>query len=186
MAGENKILESGKTWLPTGDLAVEKIDGLTRSKLAGAEFSLYYENNDQRYGTLTYTSDANGLLSINTLPPGRYYLKETKAPTGYELDSLIKAVFEIDFLAAGNNHIALEIENTRSQDPVDPNNPTDPSNPIEPSDPSDPLKPITPTPLNGKNSSTGDKNDLIVISLLITSCLAIVIVGRKKFLNKNK
>ena len=53
----------------------------TGEKLQGAEFGLYYE------GTLvkTATSDANGVVTFDSLIKPKYTIKETKAPAGYVL-----------------------------------------------------------------------------------------------------
>lgn len=66
-----------------GGFKLNKIDGETNQKLAGAEFTLYDES-----GTIvkTYTTDEEGLInSGKTLDRGNYMIKETKAPAGYML-----------------------------------------------------------------------------------------------------
>lgn len=82
----------------TYELDTTKVDGQTGEKLAGAEFKLHNADNkwvivdsngkvtgwsDTEDGGSTLTSDANGLFKVIGLDDGTYYLKETKAPTGY-------------------------------------------------------------------------------------------------------
>lgn len=92
----------------TYELDTTKIDGATAeaedpTKLAGAEFVLYrgsadapeYAKLDATFHVIgwttvkteatTLTSDASGLFKVIGLDDGTYYLKETKAPTGYNL-----------------------------------------------------------------------------------------------------
>lgn len=66
-------------------------DGIVKTGLAGAEFTLYVK--DKALGFIpytakvdTYTTDANGIISATDLPWGEYYFKETKAPDGFEPD----------------------------------------------------------------------------------------------------
>ena len=83
------------------DIEFVKVDGEdTTKKLEGAEFEVYYKENetDKDYApvkvkktvggnekevTKTVTSGENGKISLNLTKPGYYALKETKAPEGY-------------------------------------------------------------------------------------------------------
>lgn len=85
----------------TYELDTTKVDGQDNSKkLEGAKFKLHNVNNkwaivdsnnkvtgwaDTEEGGSALTSDANGLFKVIGLDDGTYYLKETKAPTGYNL-----------------------------------------------------------------------------------------------------
>lgn len=85
----------------TYELDTTKVDGQdNNTKLAGAEFKLHNTGNkwvivdsnnkvtgwaDTEEGGSTLTSDANGLFKVIGLDDGTYYLKETKAPAGYNL-----------------------------------------------------------------------------------------------------
>lgn len=85
----------------TYELDTTKVDGQDNAKkLDGAEFKLHNADNkwaivngdgkvtgwaDTEAGGSTLTSDANGLFKVIGLDDGTYYLKETKAPTGYNL-----------------------------------------------------------------------------------------------------
>lgn len=85
----------------TYELETTKVDGQNNTKkLEGAEFKLHNADNkwaivdsnskvtgwsDTEEGGSTLTSDANGLFKVIGLDDGTYYLKETKAPAGYNL-----------------------------------------------------------------------------------------------------
>lgn len=85
----------------TYELDTTKVDGQDNSKnLEGAEFKLHNADDkwaivnnegkvtgwaDTEEGGSKLTSDANGLFRVIGLDDGTYYLKETKAPTGYNL-----------------------------------------------------------------------------------------------------
>lgn len=85
----------------TYELDTTKVDGQDNTKkLEGAEFKLHNADNkwaivdgdnkvtgwaDNEEGGSTLTSDENGLFKVIGLDDGTYYLKETKAPAGYNL-----------------------------------------------------------------------------------------------------
>lgn len=63
-------------------VTLTKVDATNETKkLAGAEFELYTENGDL---IGTYVTDGNGEINIANLAYGNYYLKEKKAPVGYQ------------------------------------------------------------------------------------------------------
>ncbi|WP_101721048.1 SpaH/EbpB family LPXTG-anchored major pilin [Eggerthella timonensis] len=71
-----------------GDLDLTKVDKKDNAALAGAQFELYTKAADGSYVKVaafgTQTSDANGKIAYADLAEGTYYLKEVKAPAGYE------------------------------------------------------------------------------------------------------
>ena len=63
------------------EIAIIKQDGDTNTPLANAIFNLYDINNKLVYQDII--TDSKGSANIFNLKPGKYYLKEIKAPDGY-------------------------------------------------------------------------------------------------------
>lgn len=82
-----------------------KVDGTDTTKgLQGAEFKIYKSEADAKAGQNelgTATSDADGIVKFDKLGAGTYYLKETKAPTGYELREDVITVSVEDAVQSG-------------------------------------------------------------------------------------
>lgn len=68
-----------------GSILVEKKDGESGDLLPGAEFELYYLLNGDEKLVETKTTDESGKLVFEGLSYRTYYLRETKAPDGYEI-----------------------------------------------------------------------------------------------------
>lgn len=69
--------------------------------LKNAEFALYTANDDYTYEesnlvTGNIKTDSNGRATVNELVPGKYVLKETKAPDGYSLSANVWQVLVKD------------------------------------------------------------------------------------------
>lgn len=69
--------------------------------LKNAEFALYTANDDYTYEesnlvTGNIKTDSNGRATVNELVPGKYVLKETKAPEGYSLSANVWQVLVKD------------------------------------------------------------------------------------------
>ncbi|MBF2628789.1 SpaA isopeptide-forming pilin-related protein [Listeria marthii] len=80
--------------MSTGSVVLTKTDGETKAPLANATFKLVDKDNN---ATENLTTDASGKLEITNLVPGDYQLIETKAPAGYELDTVpvdVKITFD--------------------------------------------------------------------------------------------
>ena len=68
-------------------------DGNALYSLSGAEFTVYKSRTDaeQRANPfMTLTTDENGVSTVSEIDLGTYYVRETKAPTGFELSVEIK------------------------------------------------------------------------------------------------
>ena len=96
------------TWSDYTDSLTEVQDGTSKkpsNALAGAEFSLYtaYASGDVSGDPVAVTtSDDGGHLYFHGLNVGTYYVKETKAPQGYSLNSTIyKVVIDATVDTAG-------------------------------------------------------------------------------------
>lgn len=92
----------------TYQFIVVKQDGdNTDTKLSGAEFKLYSDQSATKEvavslakgvytvdpnGKAVLTTDTGGRITVNGLDSGTYYLKETKAPSGYKLDDTVREV----------------------------------------------------------------------------------------------
>lgn len=96
-------------YIYTYQFIVVKQDGDDNTKkLQGAEFKLYTDKEaknevkvsgsngvytvDPSGSSATLTTDENGNITINGLDSKTYYLKETKAPSGYKLDDTVRKV----------------------------------------------------------------------------------------------
>ena len=80
--------------------------------LAGAEYGVYTDSNCSNK-VATLTTNASGNANTVSLNPGRYYVKETKAPKGYFTDS---QVYTAD--VSGANRESLPVKLSVSDDPA--------------------------------------------------------------------
>ncbi|HHR2656620.1 TPA: SpaA isopeptide-forming pilin-related protein, partial [Listeria monocytogenes] len=117
LAGTDFVTKQTSTWTPasggggegggtTGSVTLTKEDAKTKATLAGAEFKLV----DSKGTVLqeNITTNASGQLSIADLKFDTYQLIETKAPTGYKLDTT-----PVEFTIGENNQaITVTKENT--------------------------------------------------------------------------
>ena len=84
--------------------------------LAGAEYGVYTDSNCSNK-VATLTTDASGNANTVSLAPGRYYVKETKAPKGYFTDS---KVYTADVSGANreSSPVKLSVSDNPANDPV--------------------------------------------------------------------
>ena len=92
---------------------VEKVDAATKEaiKVAGVKFALFGEDKETKIGEEKET-DANGTLSFVGLDKGTYYVQETKAPEGYNLNTSkheVKLVPVVTADATGKYTLELDL-----------------------------------------------------------------------------
>ena len=84
--------------------------------LAGAEYGVYTDSNCSNK-VATLTTNASGNANTVSLTPGRYYVKETKAPKGYFTDS---QVYTADVSGANreSSPVKLSVSDNPANDPM--------------------------------------------------------------------
>ena len=104
---DDKIVSNGVLELKDyqGSATLKKTDEAGKN-LAGAQFNLQRAelntNDYSDYGNQSnYVTNSNGQLNLSNLPPGKYKLKESKAPENYYLNSR-EFTFAIDPVSTGN------------------------------------------------------------------------------------
>lgn len=111
--------------LQFGTFQITKVEkGNDSVVLAGAEFQVFRTQADANAGTnpisftaagetkTTFVTEANGIVTIPGLKVGNYWLKETKAPTGYSAPSAAQQIT----IAVGAN--SEQIENVKVTGPT--------------------------------------------------------------------
>lgn len=87
------------------ELVIFKADSVTKAAIADAEFTVYGDSACKN-AIGSGKTDKDGLLTVSKLEPGSYYIKETKAPKGYKLNS---NVYEIKVTETkGDTNVVVE------------------------------------------------------------------------------
>lgn len=113
--------ESGRNVVPgttvnvqTYKVVAKKVDAVTKAPLAGAKFGLYEDAACSKLIVESPETGNNGIAYFGVkLPAGTYYIKETKVPDNYNLNTEIKSVT----LGASNASATVEIEDTQAKLP---------------------------------------------------------------------
>lgn len=113
--------ESGRNVVPgttvnvqTFQVTAKKIDAVTKNPLAGAKFGLYEDAACSKLIVESPETGNNGIADFGVkLPAGTYYIKETKVPDNYNLNTEIKSVT----LGASNASATVVIEDTQAKLP---------------------------------------------------------------------
>ncbi len=115
---EAKALQVTNTLLTNTAFVLYKVDKATQQALAGATFSIYNASAlDTASNTIradaaaikTVTSDANGAAMVEGLSVGTYYIQETAAPQGYDLDGTLYKVVVAEQNDNGSNIKAYKV-----------------------------------------------------------------------------
>ncbi|PGZ97759.1 hypothetical protein COE51_12875, partial [Bacillus pseudomycoides] len=94
--------------IPKGTLKIVKhLEGNEEKVIPNVSFKLYKESGEQ-VGDVHIT-DGQGIIEINNLPPGKYYVQEVSAPNYIDFDPQAKVAFEVKSDAV--NGIELPISN---------------------------------------------------------------------------
>ena len=83
---------------------IQKVDGSTA--LSGAEFRVESADGSETYDV---TTPSSGIVTVNVKKPGTFFVKETKAPSGYSLNSTRYSVNVED----GGKNVLLTVENSK-------------------------------------------------------------------------
>lgn len=93
--------------MTTGTVILTKTDSQTKAPLADATFKLVAGDNTVLENL---TTDKDGKIEVADLAPGDYQLIETKAPKGYELDTV-----PVNVSIAFNQQVPLQVTKTNTK-----------------------------------------------------------------------
>ncbi len=149
----------------TGNILINKVDE-NQLPLEGAQFTLYDKDG---FEIRQVISDINGTVLFDNLQPGKYSVKETKAPEGYELVSDTMYIDVKDAKTYSYNFVNIPLEEI--DDPDVPRG-------WEPID--DPEIPKSPGELPDTGSIFGTFMLIIIGSVLIL--LGVALIFKRRFI----
>ncbi len=91
-------------------IIIVKQDEISKEKLEGVEFQILDENKNVIYTNLR--TDSNGTIRVENIVPGKYYIKEVKTVSGYEIYT---DLIEVDI--ALNEEITVTVNNNKEETP---------------------------------------------------------------------
>lgn len=94
-----------------GSIKLVKSDSKTGNKLAGVTFELYKDSVRYPDANTSYVTDSNGEITVENLPWGTYYFKETGVPAGYVVPGGNTKSVTIDADNV-NDVITIDVDNT--------------------------------------------------------------------------
>lgn len=92
-------------------IIIIKQDSETKERLQGVEFQILDDNMNVIYTNLE--TDSNGMIKIENLIPGKYYIKETRTINGYEIyHDLIEVDTDL------NESVTVTVNNHEEEEPT--------------------------------------------------------------------
>ncbi|MEG3032478.1 MAG: SpaA isopeptide-forming pilin-related protein, partial [Enterococcus sp.] len=123
-AGKPEMVKASDNFVNyQGEVELLKVDAAnSNKKLKNADFQLL--NDDKKVLQNSLKTNSKGILTVSNLEPGKYYFKEIKAPTNYQLvDNLIEFTITKDHRGAPQA-VQLVVKNQLITKPTQPNKPT--------------------------------------------------------------
>lgn len=132
-----------------GSLLITKVSEVGNYALAGAAFELLAA--DKTTVVRSGETDVNGWIIFDDLRLGTYYLRETKAPSGYVANT---ALIEVEITEEHLDYVTHKVVTNRAETPENPDNPDNPTPPTPPT-------PDTPVPDNEIPTGGGTRRVIV-------------------------
>lgn len=88
--GQDKVIEIFNEKKPS--LSIKKVDSVTKTPLQYAKFRIEKKTDGGAALIGEYISDADGIVHLENIVPGRYLITEITAPDGYNIDTVTHEV----------------------------------------------------------------------------------------------